>query len=118
MKISKILLMAAVVSSLFSVSSFAQSNAKLVKEGKKIFLSKKLGNCLACHNIAGMKVPQAGALGPKLAHLSSYPTSFLYNKIYNPYTTNPVSQMPPFGKNAILSNQQIKAVVAFLKTIK
>ncbi len=118
MKVSKILLMATVIGGLFSVSSFAQSNAKLVKEGKKIFLTKKLGNCLACHNIEGMKVPQAGTIGPKLAHLSSYPTSYLYNKIYDPYATNPVSQMPPFGKNAILSNQQIKAVVAFLKTIK
>jgi len=43
---------------------------------------------------------------------------FLYQKIYDPYTTNPTSAMPPFGKNGVLSDEEIKAVVAYLKTVK
>ena len=42
----------------------------------------------------------------------------LYDKVYDPYSTNPISAMPAFGKNGLLSDHQIKAVVAFLKTIK
>jgi len=90
----------------------------LVKEGKKIFMTKKLGNCLACHAVNGIEVDGPGSFGPKLQSLSAWPEDALYDKVYDPYTTNPISAMPPFGKNGILDDKQIKAVVAFLKTIK
>jgi len=90
----------------------------LVKEGKKIFMTKKLGNCLACHAVNGVEVDGPGSFGPKLQSLSAWPEDALYDKVYDPYTTNPISAMPPFGKNGILDDKQIKAVVAFLKTIK
>lgn len=38
-------------------------------------------------------------------------------KIYDPNTTNPISTMPAFGKNGWLSDDEIKAVIAYLKTI-
>ena len=96
----------------------AASNDKLVKEGEKIFKTKKIGNCIACHAVNGVKLDGPGSLGPKLQGLSAWPEEALYDKIYDPYKTNPISAMPPFGKNAVLSDHQIKAVVAFLKTIK
>jgi sulfur-oxidizing protein SoxX len=95
-----------------------ESNSDLVKEGRKIFMTKKLGNCLACHDVNGDKVDGPGSFGPKLQYLSAWPEQALYDKIYDPYTTNPVSAMPPFGKNGVLNDEQIKAVVAYLKTIK
>jgi sulfur-oxidizing protein SoxX len=97
-------------------TTYAGNN--LVEEGKKIFMTKKLGNCLACHAVNGEKVDGPGSFGPKLQYLSAWPEQALYDKVYDPYTTNPISAMPAFGKNGVLSHKQIEAVVAFLKTIK
>ncbi len=100
-------------------SAFANaSNSDLVKEGEKIFNTKKLGNCFACHDVNGKNINGPGTLGPKLQGLSMWPEEALYEKIYNPYKTNPISAMPPFGLNGVLNDHQIKAVVAYLKTIK
>jgi L-cysteine S-thiosulfotransferase len=85
---------------------------------KKFFMTKSLGNCLACHDISGKKVDGPGSMGPKLQGLAYWPDEELYNKVYDPYKTNPISQMPAFGKNGWLSDTEIKAVVAYLKTIK
>lgn len=117
MKLLKSLLTASTITGLLSVSSFAVDK-DLVKEGEKIFNTKKLGNCLACHAANGKDIDGPGSLGPKLQYLSVWPKEALYEKIYNPYTTNPISAMPAFGKNGWLSDEQIKAVVAYLKTIK
>ena len=107
---------AALVAAL-SLGAYA-GNADLVKEGEKIFTTKKLGNCLACHDANGKKIESPGSFGPKLQYLSAWPEQALYDKIYDPYTTNPISAMPPFGKNGWLSDAQIKALIAYLKTIQ
>ncbi len=99
-------------------ATFANANSDLVKEGEKIFNTKKIGNCFACHAANGKKINGPGSLGPKLQYLSSWPEKALYDKVYDPYTTNPISAMPAFGKNGVLTDKQIKAVVAYLKTIK
>lgn len=96
----------------------AKDNAKLIEEGEKVFMTKNLGNCIACHAINGMELDGPGNMGPKLQYLAVWPEDALYDKVYNPYTTNPISQMPAFGQNGWLSDQEIKAVVAFLKTIQ
>lgn len=116
MKIAKSFLFVCLLSG-FAFASSAQDNQALVKEGKKIFMTKKLGNCLACHAVEGMQLDGPGSMGPKLQYLSAWPDQALYDKIYDPYTTNPISAMPPFGKNGWLSDKEIKALVAFLKTI-
>ena len=90
----------------------------LVKQGEKIFNTKKLGNCLACHAVNGKDIVNPGSFGPKLTGLAAWPEEALYQKIYDPYTTNPVSAMPAFGKNGWLDDGQIKALVAYLKTVK
>ncbi len=95
----------------------AAGTTDMVKLGEKIFMTKKLGNCLACHAVNGKEVDGPGSLGPKLQYLSAWPDQALYDKIYDPYTTNPISAMPPFGKNGWLDDQQIQALVAYLKTI-
>ncbi len=95
-----------------------KSNEEMIKLGEKIFNTKKLGNCLACHAVNGKEIDTPGTLGPKLQNLSLWPKEALYEKIYDPYKTNPISAMPPFGKNAILTDEEIWAVVAYLKTIK
>ncbi len=105
------------VAAVATVFSYGGSNADLVKMGEKIFNDKKQGNCLACHDANGKKIDGPGSFGPKLQYLSQWPKEALYDKIYDPYTTNPISAMPPFGKNGILSDKQINALIAYLKTI-
>lgn len=107
-----------IISALPLSSLFAADNAKLIEKGEKVFMTKSLGNCIACHAINGKELDGPGSMGPTLQYLSAWPEDALYDKVYDPYTTNPISQMPPFGKNGWLSDEEIKAVVAFLKTIK
>jgi len=115
MKLIKSLVIAAAVSGLALTS--LQANEDLVKKGEKIFTTKNLGNCIACHDANGKNIDGPGSMGPKLQYLSAWPEEALYDKVYNPYTTNPISQMPAFGKSGWLSDAEIKAVVAYLKTI-
>ncbi len=115
MKLIKSLVVAAAISGLAVTGSLAGDD--LVKKGEKIFMTKKLGNCIACHDINGKTLNGPGSMGPKLQYLSAWPEEALYAKVYNPYTTNPISQMPAFGKSGWLSDGEIKAVVAYLKTI-
>lgn len=115
MNLIKKLLTASAISGLMAVSGFASED--LVSKGEKIFNTKGLGNCLACHAVNGKEIDGPGSMGPKLQYLSAWPEEALYEKIYNPYTTNPISAMPAFGKNGWLSDGEIKALVAYLKTI-
>ncbi len=117
MSLIKKTLTVATIATLMAVGSYAKDD-NLVKEGEKIFNSKNLGNCLACHAANGKDLDGPGSMGPKLQYLSLWPDDVLYNKIYDPYTDNPISAMPAFGKNGWLSDKEIKALVAYLKTIK
>jgi len=92
----------------------------LVKEGEKIFNTKKLGNCLACHDVNGKKIDNPGSLGPKLTGLKYYPDDYLYNAVYDIYKAKGIKDtaMPAFGRSGWLTDEQIKAVVAYLKTIE
>jgi sulfur-oxidizing protein SoxX len=84
--------------------------------GRKIAFDRSLGNCLACHTMKGSDVPSN--VGPELADLKSrYPDpSQLYTILYDEEQRNPQTVMPPFGKNLILTPQQIRDVIAFLYT--
>ena len=114
----KILTIAVSASALFSFA-MAGSNANLVKEGEKIFNTKKIGNCLACHDVNGKKINNPGDLGPKLTGLKNWDEKTLYDTVYDIYKARGLkfSAMPAFGKSGWLSDHEIKAVVAYLKTI-
>lgn len=116
MNLIKKVLTATAVSGLIAVNGFS-ADADLIKKGEKIFKTNTLGNCIACHAANGIELDGPGSMGPKLQYLSAWPEQALYDKIYDPYTTNPISQMPAFGKNGWLSDDEIKAVVAYIKTI-
>ncbi|MGM0519876.1 MAG: sulfur oxidation c-type cytochrome SoxX [Campylobacterota bacterium] len=117
MKILSKLLIASAISTTMLTGAIASDEA-MIEKGKKIFMTKTEGNCLACHAANGVEIDGPGMLGPKLQGLQYWPKEALYEKIYNPYVTNPISVMPPFGKNGWLNDEEINAVVAFLKTIK
>lgn len=77
------------------------------------------GNCYACHQMAKSEV-SFGTLGPSLTHYGkdrNYTEAEIkqaYTKIYNSQAVVPCSNMPRFGTNGFLTEQQIKDVMAFL----
>jgi sulfur-oxidizing protein SoxX len=117
MRIVSKLLVAAAISGLISTSSLA--NEELVKQGEKIFNTKDLGNCLACHSVSGKNIDGPGSFGPVLTGLSFWDEKTLYDTVYDIYKARglAVTAMPAYGTNGWLSDSEIKAVVAYLKTI-
>ena len=85
--------------------------------GQQLAFERKKGNCLACHRIANGESP--GNIGPPLTHLSTRFTDkeALVTFIEDPTLFNPETSMPPFGKNNILSHQEIQMIANFLWTL-
>ena len=92
-------------------------DAKTIEEGGKIAFHRKKGNCLACHAIEGGRLP--GNIGPPLVNMKDrYPDkSQLRTQIWDATKNNPNSIMPPFGRHAILSEEEIDKVVEFIHTL-
>ncbi|MHB1566228.1 MAG: sulfur oxidation c-type cytochrome SoxX [Acidiferrobacter sp.] len=88
-----------------------------VVQGGCIVIDRKLGNCMACHVIAGTTMD--GNIGPALRDLRArFPNkAALFAQIYNPTIATPTTAMPPFGKDRILTRAQIRKVVDFLWTL-
>ena len=86
-------------------------------EGQKLAFDRSKGNCLTCHVIKGGNLP--GSLGPELIDIKSkYPNrADLVAIITDETLRNPLTVMPPFGRNRILTEKEIEAVVDFLQTL-
>ncbi len=112
----KKLLVTAVICTISATAINAAGNEALIKEGRKVFVTKKLGNCLACHSVQGdPNIPQTGDIGPKLANLDTYPKDYLFEKIWDPNKTVPDTLMPPMGRSHKITKHQIDALVAYLQ---
>jgi L-cysteine S-thiosulfotransferase len=92
----------------------AQSGAA---DGQRLAFDRAKGNCLSCHDIKGGDLP--GTIGPALTDLKSkYPDrNELIAILTDEPKRNPQTAMPPFGRNHILTEQEIDAVVDFLQTL-
>ncbi|HEX3115305.1 MAG TPA: sulfur oxidation c-type cytochrome SoxX [Bradyrhizobium sp.] len=88
-----------------------------VSEGQKLAFDRGKGNCLTCHEIRGGDLP--GSIGPPLKDIKGkYPDRNELIAILNDETKrNPQTVMPPFGRNRILTEKEINAVVDFLQTL-
>jgi len=77
------------------------------------------GNCYACHQLTPQEVSY-GTIGPSLyqfAKLRGYTDEtrkYAYGKIWNADAYSACSNMPRFGHSQILTEQQIKDLVALL----
>lgn len=77
------------------------------------------GNCYACHQMAASELSY-GTLGPSLLEYGKNrkfkpeEARDAYAKIYNAQSVQPCSNMPRFGHNKFLSEEQIKDVTAYL----
>jgi sulfur-oxidizing protein SoxX len=94
-------------------STLAQSGPS---DGQKLAFDRGKGNCLTCHVIKGGDLP--GTIGPKLEDLKSrYDRTELIAIVSDETKRNPQTVMPPFGRNRILTEQEINAIVDFLQTL-
>ncbi|RZN09203.1 sulfur oxidation c-type cytochrome SoxX [Bradyrhizobium genosp. SA-3] len=88
-----------------------------VNEGRKLAFERGKGNCLTCHVIKGGDLP--GTIGPELKDIKArYPDrNELAAIIFDETKRNPQTMMPPFGRNRILTEEEINAIVDFLQTL-
>src|ERR1700682_5192909 len=107
--------MALVIGAVASASPARAQSA--VSEGQKLAFDRGKGNCLTCHEIKGGDFP--GTIGPELKDIKSkYPDrNDLVAILFDETKRNPQTVMPPFGRNRILTEQEITAVVDFLQTL-
>jgi sulfur-oxidizing protein SoxX len=91
--------------------------AQSADEGRTIAFDRGKGNCLTCHDIKGGDLP--GTIGPALKDIKSkYPDrNDLLAIVTDETKRNPETVMPPFGRNHILTDSEINAVVDFLQTL-
>lgn len=88
------------------------------EKGKQIAQARDRGNCLACHVMPGGSQP--GSRGPDLSRFGSSGRNEAeaYAMVFDMRTVNPETLMPPFGTNDILTDQELRDVVAFLLSSK
>ena len=99
------------------LAATAPARAQSVSEGQRLAFDRVKGNCLTCHAIKGGDLP--GSIGPPLVDIKSkYPDRNDLIAILNDETKrNPLTIMPPFGRNRILTEHEIEAIVDFLETL-
>jgi len=88
-----------------------------VSDGQRLAFDRGKGNCLTCHDIRGGDLP--GSIGPPLRDIKrKYPDrNDLVAILTDETQRNPLTMMPPFGRNHILTEQEIDAIVDFLQTL-
>ncbi len=103
------------------------------EKGRKVFVNRKLGNCLACHQVSALAdEPYHGNVGPSLDGVASrLSEGEMRLRIVDPKVVNPDTIMPAFFRSTglhdvlekfrgktILTAEQVEDVIAFLKTLQ
>ncbi|MDA0894014.1 MAG: sulfur oxidation c-type cytochrome SoxX [Proteobacteria bacterium] len=93
------------------------ASADVIQKGKEIAWDRKKGNCLTCHMMEGGQ--QAGNVGPPLMAMKArYPNKAdLRQQIWDPTKRNPMTSMPPFGRNHILTEEEIDLVTEYIHSL-
>jgi len=91
--------------------------AARLEQGKAIAFNRVKGNCLACHFIEGGEL--AGNYGPPLVAMKMrYPDrEVLRSQIWDAAVRNPNTRMPPFGRNRILTEEEIDLVTDYIQSL-
>ena len=77
------------------------------------------GNCYACHQLADHEV-SFGNIGPSLRHYGKLRGNtpevqkYTWARLWNPHSFKACNQMPRFGEAGILTEEQLKDVMALL----
>lgn len=101
-----------------------KAGEKLAQSGKGMTWSDKEGdpaggNCYNCHQLSAKEIAY-GTIGPSLLHFgktrgnTEETQRYAYGRIYNAKAYNACANMPRFGHMGILTEAQIKDLVALL----
>ena len=101
-----------------------KAGEKLAQSGKGMTWSDKAedpagGNCYNCHQLSGKEIAY-GTIGPSLRNYGKTRGTgedvqrYTYGRIYNAKAMNACANMPRFGHMGILTEAQIKDLVALL----
>ncbi len=105
------------VLSLLPVLVHAQSG---VETGRRLFSDPAKGNCISCHQApADTGIKSFSRIGPVLANVKSRiaDRNALRALIWDPLASRPNALMPPFGRNRILTDAEIDAIVLYVETL-
>lgn len=86
--------------------------------GRQLSQRSDKGYCIVCHQMPGEDWP--GTVGLNLSSFKqrNYPDEAVYQQLFDPRVINPQSVMPPYGTNKILTEQEIRDLVAYLQSIE
>lgn len=119
MRIKKSTILFSLIASLGLASlAYAAEGITEQADGRSLAFDNKKGNCLACHAIPGEpKAESPGNIGPPLVKMKGrYPDrAILRAKIWDATAVYPDSVMPPFGRNKILTEQEIDLVTDYIQ---
>ncbi|MDS1142274.1 sulfur oxidation c-type cytochrome SoxX [Pusillimonas sp. SM2304] len=101
-----------------------KAGEKIAQSGRGLQLSDKPGapnggNCYACHQMSKAEI-SFGNIGPSLLHYGKLRGSskeildYTWAKVYNSHANMACSNMPRFGAAGILTEEQLKDVMALL----
>ena len=88
-----------------------------IEKGAAIAADPDQGNCLSCHFVPGGEM--TGTVAPPLIQMKlRYPDkSRLREQIWDATVRNPESVMPPYGRHAVLSEQQIDWILEYVYSL-
>jgi sulfur-oxidizing protein SoxX len=95
----------------------AAADSSVIEKGKAVAYDRVKGNCLACHAMDDGTLP--GNIGPPLIAMKArFPDKAkLREQIWDPTVANPNSIMIPFGRNKVLTEEEIDQVVEYIYTL-
>ena len=120
MRIKSTILITLIASLGIASLAYAAEATDAAADGRSLVFDKKKGNCLACHAIpSDPKAESPGNIGPPLENIKSrYPDrAKLRAQIWDATVANPDSVMPPFGRNKILTEQEIDLVTDYIHNL-
>ena len=99
------------------VSTAESVEAANLEMGKALTFDRLKGNCLACHYVEGGEL--TGNYGPPLIAMKMrYPDrDTLRAQIWDASVKNPDTRMPPFGRNHILTEQEIDLITDYIQSL-
>jgi len=97
----------------------AKKEAKPIEMNPEKLMTSKdagMGNCLACHAIPSRPELAAGTIAPPFIGMKArFPDiAKLRAQISDQKVFNPQTMMPPFGRNKILTPEQIEVLAQYI----
>ena len=95
----------------------AEGAGSMIEKGKAVAEDRIKGNCLACHVMGDGTLP--GNIGPPLIAMKArFPDKAkLRAQIWDATVANPDSIMIPFGRNRVLTEEEIDQVVEYVYSL-